>query len=249
MNSNKKYAFFLFLVIILSLGACDNSKNSEDKPHEKEIIKNEEPFLPTIEQKMIEQGLINIQEIDSSIHVELKYSTTDNFFGEDVYDDMTQAYLQPKTAQMLALSNKILKDKYPNYRLLVYDAARPLSIQEVLWQKLDSIPPKKRSDFVADPAKGSIHNFGCAVDLTIVNITTNKPLDMGTKYDYFGYLAYPRKEAEMLATGQLTTLQVENRHILRDVMVASGFMPITSEWWHFNAKSREDAKRIYKIIR
>lgn len=71
---------------------------------------------------------------------------------------------------------------------------------------------------------------------------------MGTKYDYFGHLAYPRLENQMLQEGNLTEKQVENRQLLRKVMQSAGFEPITSEWWHFNYCSRKKAKELYKIV-
>jgi len=204
--------------------------------------------IPELEQTMIDQGLVNIQTIDSTIMVELKYSTTDNFVRTDVYGDHIRGYMQQKPAEMLAKASKILQEKYPAYRLLVYDAARPLSVQHKFWALLDSVPPLKREDFVANPADGSIHNFGSAVDLTVYDTATQKPLDMGTKYDYFGDLAYPKFEEEMLRTGKLTKEQIANRLVLRRAMERAGYMRIESEWWHFNAISRDRAKELYKII-
>lgn len=80
---------------------------------------------PKLEKAMIKQGLVDVQKVDPSILVELKYSTTDNFVGKDVYDDLTRAYLQPMTAKKLANASKYLQEKHPDLRLLVYDAARP----------------------------------------------------------------------------------------------------------------------------
>jgi len=149
---------------------------------------------------------------------------------------------------MLVKANKILKEKYPNYRLLVYDAARPLNVQHTLWNLLDSIPPIKREDFVANPDIASIHNFGSAVDLTVYDDVNKKPLDMGTKFDFFGDLAYPRLEDEMLIEGKLSKEQLANRIILREAMTSVGYMQIETEWWHFNAISRVRAKSLYKIV-
>ena len=199
------------------------------------------------EQKMRQQGLVNIQEIDPSILVELKYSTTDNFVGKDVYGCITDCYLQKRSAEMLSNANDLLQQKHPNYRLLVYDGGRPLSIQKILWNSLPQYSPKQRATYVANPAQGSIHNYGSAVDLTIA-MADGKPLDMGTKYDFFGELAYPKKEAYFLKTKRLTKQQVANRQLLRSVMRASGYMPIDYEWWHFNAVSRQTAKANYRII-
>lgn len=208
----------------------------------------EEEKIPELEQRMIDQGLVNIQTIDSTIMVELKYSTTDNFVHTDVYGDLTRAYMQQKPAEMLAKASKILQSKYPDYRLLVYDSSRPLTVQHKFWALLDTIPPVKRADFVANPAEGSIHNFGSAVDLTVYDTKSQKPLDMGTKYDYFGDLAYPIYEDNMLKEGKLTKEQIANRLVLRDAMQKAGYMRIDSEWWHFNALSRAKAKELYKII-
>ena len=112
------------------------------------------------EQKMRQQGLVNIQEIDPSILVELKYSTTDNFVGKDVYGCITDCYLQKRPAEMLSKANDLLQQKHPNYRLLVYDGGRPLSIQKILWNSLPQYSPKQRATYVANPAQGSIHNYG-----------------------------------------------------------------------------------------
>ena len=199
------------------------------------------------EQKMRQQGLLNIQEIDPSILVELKYSTTDNFVGKDVYGCITDCYLQKRPAEMLSKASNLLQQKHPNYRLLVYDGGRPLSIQKILWNSLPQYSPQQRATYVANPAEGSIHNYGSAVDLTIA-MADGTPLDMGTKYDFFGELAYPKKEAYFLKTKRLTKQQVANRALLRNVMRASGYMPIDYEWWHFNAVSRQTAKAIYRII-
>jgi D-alanyl-D-alanine dipeptidase len=198
------------------------------------------------EKSLIRAGLVNVQEVDPSILVQLKYSTTDNFVGVDVYGDLEQAYLQRDPAAKLARAQRLLREKNPEYRLLVYDAARPRSIQQILWDTLQK-PAKDKPKYVADPQIGSIHNYGAAVDLTIAR-ADGTPLDMGTPYDFFGELAYPAKEAEMLRLGKLTREQVQNRKLLREVMEKAGFEGINSEWWHFNAYSREKAKKRYAII-
>lgn len=202
---------------------------------------------PQAEQAMMKQGLVDIQKVDPSIQVELKYSTTDNFVGKDVYGDLTRAYMQPMAAQKLASASKALQAAHPDLRLLVYDAARPRSAQWNLWNALPELPENERQKYVADPRKGSIHNYGCAVDLTVAT-KDGKPLDMGTKYDFFGELAYPSREDELLKAGKLTQQQIDNRHILRTAMRQGGFSPIEYEWWHFNALSREKAKMMFRIV-
>jgi len=201
----------------------------------------------SLEQAMISQKLVDVQQVDPSILVELKYSTTDNFVGKDVYGELTRAYMQPMAAQKLAKASRSLQAKHPDLRLLVYDAARPRAAQWKLWNALPALPERERQKYVADPRKGSIHNYGCAVDLTVAT-KDGKALDMGTKYDFFGELAYPSREEELLKAGKLTKQQVENRRILRDAMRAGGFSPIEFEWWHFNALSREKAKMVFRIV-
>ena len=205
--------------------------------------------LPPIEQKMVDRGLVDIQKIDPDIQVELKYSTTDNFIGRDVYGDLTRAYLQPEMAKRLAKASALLKKEKPGYKLLVYDAARPNSAQYDLWNALDhlKIPARSKTQYVADPKIGSNHNFGCAIDLTVVD-GNGKPLDMGTKFDFFGPLAYPRSEQEMLKKGKLTARQIENRQLLRKVMTQVGFKVNTTEWWHFDGMSKAQARAKYGMI-
>jgi D-alanyl-D-alanine dipeptidase len=182
--------------------------------------------------------------------VELKYATTDNFMRKNVYGDLTRAYLQPEMAKRLAKAATLLKQYKPGYQLLVYDAARPNSVQYNLWNALDDlkIPARSKTQYVADPKIGSNHNFGCAVDLTVVD-EKGKPLDMGTSFDFFGPLAYPRSEQEMLKKGRLTQKQIENRQILRKVMTQAGFKANTTEWWHFDGMSKSQARARYGMIR
>jgi D-alanyl-D-alanine dipeptidase len=201
----------------------------------------------TLEQQLIDQGLVNLEEYIPGIKVELKYSTTDNFFAQDVYGELTNAYLQPEVADMLKKAQEKLKSEYPNLTLLIYDAVRPLSVQQVLWDNLDR-PDSIKPLYVADPKIGSLHNFGVAVDLTILDTEHGEPLDLGTGYDFFGYEAYPDREMEMMAAGKLSRQQVANREILRAGMNSSGFTGIGSEWWHFNAYSRKEAGEKFEII-
>lgn len=201
----------------------------------------------SLEAAMQKQGLVDVQQVDPTIGVDLKYSTTDNFVGRDVYGDLTRAYLQPMAARKLANASQYLRQKHPNLRLLVYDAARPRAAQWNLWNALPNLPARERRKYVADPRQGSIHNYGCAVDLTLAT-NDGKPLDMGTKYDYFGPLAYPSREAALLRAGKLTKQQIENRTILRTAMRQGGFSGIEFEWWHFNALSREKAKATFRMV-
>lgn len=206
--------------------------------------------LPEIEARMIKQGLVDIQKIDPAILVDLKYSGTDNFIGKDVYGDLTRAYLQPEMARRLAKAHLLLRQVKPGYKFLIYDAARPQAVQYELWKALDllKIPKHHKTQYVADPNLGSNHNFGCAIDLTIAD-EKGIPLDMGTKYDFFGPLAYPRSETEMLRMGKLTPKQIANRKILRAAMTQAGFTQNTTEWWHYDGMSKKAARTKFGMIR
>ncbi|MEC9456545.1 MAG: M15 family metallopeptidase [Candidatus Neomarinimicrobiota bacterium] len=191
--------------------------------------------------------LVNIQELDSTILVDLKYTTTDNFMNMDMYGNLETCYLRKNPAEMLLRANEYLKETNPELKLLIYDGLRPRSIQRKLWNALDEVPETERTQYVADPEKGSIHNYGAAVDLTLAH-KNGAPLDMGTKYDHFGELAFPALEDSLFSIGVLTLAQIENRKILRNVMTKAGFSTISSEWWHFNAYSYQDIQTKYNII-
>lgn len=206
----------------------------------------EKASTDSLEESLIAQGLVRIKDIDSSIVVYLRYSTSDNFVGVDVYGDFDEAYMQPDPARMLAQANQYLKEIKPDHSLYIYDAVRPRSVQQILWDTLDR-PIEDKPKYVANPQEGSIHNYGAAVDLTIAD-ADGQPIDMGTDFDYFGVKAYPIHEEEMIAQGELSEVQVANRKLLRDVMTRAGFSTITSEWWHFNAMSRAEAEQRYGIV-
>ncbi len=233
-----KNAAFLSLIFLITSSVCFAQE-----------AKKEKGKIPEIEQKMIDRGLTDVQKLNPEILVELKYATTDNFMHQNVYGDLRRAYLQPEMAQRLNKAATLLKQSNPGYQLLIYDAARPNSAQYNLWNALDDlkIPTRSKTQYVADPKIGSNHNFGCAVDLTVVD-EKGKPLDMGTHFDFFGPLAYPRAEQEMLSKGKLSKKQIENRQILRKVMTQAGFKANTTEWWHFDGMSKSQARARYGMI-
>jgi D-alanyl-D-alanine dipeptidase len=199
-----------------------------------------------IEAQLIGAGLMDVRLLDSSIVADIKYSTDDNFLKTDVYGNFSKCYLQPDVAKKLVAAQKILKEKYPYYSLIVYDAVRPRSVQYKMWNAID-VPYYEKSKYVSNPDNASLHNFGAAVDLSIID-ENGIALDMGTPYDYFGEMAYPREEERLFKEGKLAMKQLLNRKILRDVMLQSGFMPITTEWWHFNSCTRSEAFDLYKIV-
>lgn len=192
-------------------------------------------------------NLVDVQELNSRIYVDLKYAGTDNFLKMRLYDRISKAYLQKDVAERLAKCQDQLSKIDSGLHLLIYDAVRPVSVQHKMWRALDTIPSKERGNYVSNPANRSLHNYGAAVDLTICD-SKRVPLDMGAAFDEFNEIAFPSMEAKFLANGQLTLEQINNRKLLRQVMRSQYFRNLPTEWWHFNACSREDAKVKYSYL-
>lgn len=192
--------------------------------------------------------LVDINELDSGIKVNLRYADTNNFLHRNFYDGLSRAYFIREVADKIISAQKYLKEVNPNYSLMIWDAARPLHIQQMMWDSLD-MPPDKKFNYLAPPYEISLHNYGCAVDLTIINDSTGQLLEMGTGFDYFGKLAEPIYEYHFLKTGELSETAIENRKILRNVMQRAKLNPINSEWWHFNYCTKDYAAANFKVIK
>lgn len=250
--------FLQFLILSLLLVACDdvpqpnaNTKNKEtnstDKVVSEEIAENEQDELPNGMILHEKDTLVPVDYYNKAIYWELKYATEDNFMHRVLYDTLKVVYVQNQVAKKLAACQTFLSKQNPSYHLLVYDGLRPLSVQREMWEALDTIPVAERGKFVSNPANGSVHNYGAAVDITICT-TKNSPLDMGAGYDDIRKIAYPSLEAQFLASGELKKDQVANRQLLRKVLRHQGFINIPSEWWHFNEFARSRVKNTYKIV-
>ena len=175
-------------------------------PHEKGAFKKGE--------------LVEIVKIDTSIHLDIRYATSNNFAGRPVYNE-ARAFLQQPAAEALVRVNKELKDL--GYGLTVFDGYRPWSVTKLFWD----ITPDENKKFVANPKNGSRHNRGCAVDLTLYDLATGKVVRMPGDYDEMSERSYPDY------TGG-TTEQRRLRDLLRSKMEANGFAVYNVEWWHFD---------------
>lgn len=190
-------------------------------------------------------GLVCISEADSSIAVDLMYTRADNFTGKILYEDLHEAYLHPDAMASLQKAQQQLKAEHPSYSLIVYDAARPMSVQQTMWNAVKGTP---KYIYVSNPAHGGgLHNYGLAVDVSIVD-EQGKPLPMGTPIDYLGKEAHITAEEQLVAQGKLTEAERQNRLLLRRVMKNAGFRPLPTEWWHFNRYSRQTARQRFPII-
>lgn len=225
MRYNKKAIYIIFLILAGTAQAQD---------------------LSTTARQMKEQGLVNIHDLSPDIPVSLMYARADNFTGEVLYKDLKEAFLHPKAAKALAKAQNILKETHPHLTLKVYDAARPMHIQQRMWQVVAGTP---KSIYVSNPKNGGgMHNYGMAVDVTLAKVNGDS-IPMGTLIDHLGKESHIDKETEMVKKGQLTKEAAENRLLLRRVMKQAGFKPLRTEWWHFNLISRAQAKAYYKPIK
>jgi D-alanyl-D-alanine dipeptidase len=166
--------------------------------------------------------LVELTKLDPTIRLEIRYATTNNFLGTTFYSE-PRAFMQRPAAEAVVRANRKLKAY--GYGLLIHDAYRPWYITKVFW---DATPDDKKV-FVADPAKGSRHNRGCAVDLTLYDLKTKRPVEMVSTYDETTARAYPDYPGG-------TSLQRWHRKLLRDVMEEEGFTVYSAEWWHFDYK-------------
>lgn len=201
----------------------------------------------SIDKLMKSYNMVDIITLDSSILVELKYSTTDNFVGVDMYGDLERAYLEREFAQKVVLAQSILKREHPNLTLLIYDAARPISAQRAMRRCVEG---SELESFVADGTRGGRHNYGVAVDLTIAT-EDGTPLDMGAEFDEFSEASsvkgspdtsdkssrtidvYRGYITELANRGIITYEAARNRILLVEVMCEAGLYPYRKEWWHY----------------
>jgi D-alanyl-D-alanine dipeptidase len=236
----------LLLIVFLS---CSNAspKKKVHKVHSKAILQPQVISVPEDTAILAKMNLIDVQSLNPAILVDIKYATADNFMKMVLYERMKKAYLQKDVAERLSKVQDYLSKLHPGYHLLIYDALRPVSVQQKMWDALDSLPPARRAKFVSNPKNLSLHNLGAAVDITIVDDQL-MPLDMGAGFDEIRQIAYPSMEKQFLAEGKLTESHIKNRDLLRKVMFSQGFRQLETEWWHFNACSRPEGVSKYKVL-
>jgi zinc D-Ala-D-Ala dipeptidase len=167
------------------------------------------------------KGFRDMQQLDSSIQIDIKYATTDNFTHSQIYD-CPRCFLRPDAAEAIVKAHQNLQKK--GLGLKMFDCYRPRPYQQRLWDKVPN------PDYVTPPAKGSMHSRGAAVDLTIVD-ANGKELDMGTPYDFFGPEAHTDNT-------KLPQKVLDNRRLLRETLEALGFKGIRTEWWHFSYQKK-----------
>lgn len=211
MKSAKYTMLFLLAFVVIGCKSADISKKNALKSN---YLKGNSIALESVS----DTTFVNLKSVSKAFVVDMKYASSDNFMKQVVYD-CDDCYLRLKTIKQLVEANNDFIKK--GYRLKVFDCYRPLDIQKKMWE----IVPN--ADYVADPKKGSVHNRGGAVDVTLVDISTGMELDMGTAFDFFGEQAshhYQNLKEEVK----------KNRQLLKETMLSHGFKSFDSEWWHYN---------------
>ena len=198
-------------------------------------------------QSMIRQGLVNVWAEDKTIQVSLMYARADNFTGKVLYDDLREAYLHPKAAKALAKAQKRLKELRPDLSLKIYDAARPMSIQQKMYDVVKNTP---KYFYVSNPKNGGgLHNYGMAVDITLCRAETGDTITMGTKVDHMSTASHIDQEEQLVKNHRISREARKNRELLREVMRYAGFSPLRTEWWHFNFITRAEARKNYRVVK
>lgn len=225
----KKLLTFTF--VALSLAACQHSG---------------EQGKSDIEKQLEQIGLQNVAQEIPGVEVYMVYATPYNFMGRVLYEGLGEAYLVPEAMEKLRKANELLRKKRLDLHLVVYDAARPRSIQQQMWNVVENT---ELEDFVANPNKsgGGPHNYGVAVDVTLVDCTGH-PIAMGSEYDYFGDRSRVDLEDKLIAEGEITQRELLNRQLLREIMTEAGWLVEPSEWWHFNAMPLTEASQKLTVI-
>jgi D-alanyl-D-alanine dipeptidase len=209
----------------------DGSTFTIEPLHSYETLRRraEQAKPPEEQGSFVPSSLVDIRSLDSSVFYDIRYATTNNFMQQQFYSQ-AKAFLQLPAANAFIRAHQWLETF--GYGLLIHDAYRPWTVTKMFWDAT----PRELKNFVANPATGSRHNRGCAVDVTLYDRTTGEPVDMVSGYDEFSPRSYPD-----YAGG--TSIQRWHRTLLRTALEREGFDVYHSEWWHFDY---QDWKK-YKI--
>ncbi|MBH9552593.1 M15 family metallopeptidase [Inhella gelatinilytica] len=180
------------------------------------------------------RSLLSLPMID----LDLRYASRDNFVGRAVYGGLDCAWLRREAADALEQAALWLAGHKPGWRLRVLDALRPQRVQEALYAELAGTP---LALYLAHPERGSIHSFGMAVDVTLLD-EAGAEIDMGSSFDEMDAISHPEFEAELLAQGRLRLEHLQARGWLRAALRQAGFHGITTEWWHFDFGDRTQVR-------
>ncbi len=201
----------------------------------------------SIKEMYEEYGLVDILSMQPSIIKDVKYATENNFTGKVLYSENVGLYCVPDLAKAVAKAQEDLKSINSNLSLVVFDAARPMSVQKEMFELVRGTENER---FIANPYgeyAGGFHNYGMAVDIAIAD-NKGGMLNFGTGYDSFENIAHSGGEAELVKFGKLSLEAYINRELLYYVMGKNGMLPYVYEWWHFQLTYKEQDKLKYKLL-
>lgn len=244
----KKAKSNILILIVLyyqfSISSCQNTEGNTTQNRsisdslsssiKKDTIKNSAKYqtksvelnYDSIYKTLPDSAFVELIKWDKDFVLDIRYATTNNFTNTVLYP-CGRAFLRKRAARDLIKAHQEFKKL--GYRIKLYDCYRPHSVQFVMWD----VTPNK--NYVGNPHKGSMHNRGCAIDVTLVD-ENNKTLDMGTTYDFFGKKAHTYNQ-------NLPPSVIKNRKILRNILGKYGFGTIKTEWWHLSYR-----RKIYPVV-
>ena len=222
----------LLFGLAMGLMACQSPSTSVESPQAPTFqIEPTRPIVelrreavaaspPAEEGEFLPPALVELSSLDPTLQFDIRYATAHNFLGTPVYEK-PMAFLERPAALALLAAHRELSER--GLGLLIFDAYRPWFVTKIFWEAT----PEELREYVADPANGSRHNRGCAVDVTLCSLSTGRPLPMPSGYDEFSeraHIDFPGGSEETR----------RNRDLLQDVMQRHGFLSYSSEWWHFD---------------
>lgn len=249
----KRISIILAALMVAACNSGSNIANNVDNNIDNTVDSNVDSNVvcdtdtkSALEKELEMIGLQNVADEIPGIEVYMVYATPYNFMGRVLYDDLDEAYLVPEAMQKLKKAHELLREKRLDLHLVVYDAARPRSIQQQMWKVVENT---ELACFVANPnvRGGGAHNYGVAVDVSLVDCTGH-PIPMGSEYDYFGDRSRVDMEDKLFKSGEINRRELENRKLLREIMTEAGWIVEPSEWWHFSAMPISEARERLTVI-
>lgn len=208
--------FIFFIAIFILANVCEAQDKKGDSTGSLKIINSSELIEQSLRDKNLE--IVDLKKYIPSLHFDLRYAESKNFMHEKLYPKLKTTYL--RRAAATALKNAVEDFKVMGLGISIFDAYRPYNVTKLMWQKIGD------SRYVADPSKGSAHNRGIAVDLTLMKLEDKVILPMPTDFDNFSDTAHSGFE-------DLPDSIKLNRSILKKIMEQHGFIQLSTEWWHF----------------
>lgn len=215
---NRLYPTVFLVLLFLCINKNGHGQNQQKGLASLKIIATPAAYLQSIRLQP-QLALADLKKLIPGIQISLQYAGNNNFTGKKIYTGANTTYLRRKAADALLKIQASLNTK--GLGLKIFDAYRPHTATKLLWELV------KDERYAANPAKGSAHNRGIAVDLTIVNLNTGEALDMGTGFDHFtdsahhSFMHFPK-------------IVLQNRQLLKTTMEQYGFKALDTEWWHYS---------------